>query len=325
MAEREGFEPPVPLRKHALSKRAHSTTLPPLRVSNRPIKTGPSSVKGWKKGRPFDRVNEEFASLFAATPAAVGPLALPLTLALRLDGPRTPHTSLARRLRFRAGRVTHFTRSPGRFNPRVLSVSDAPALRAGRSGGSQPPGERAPDRRDSTIAKPPGGTTSLPAQSSRFRAFQFLQTPRPPLSPAHAVHRVAHAPRYREWRNAMGPRALPPLHPAPALRIPAALLARDVAQRHGRAPLRPSSRLHFARGRATPRGPLRSIPEVSPSAPPSVRPHAEPSNATPISAPLALQFIGVMPRAARGSPRRRSAHRWKRRSASWINSPQRAG
>ena len=95
MAEREGFEPPVPLRKHALSKRAHSTTLPPLRVSNRPIKTGPSSVKGWKKGRPSNRVNEEFASLFAATPAAVAPL----PVALRLDCPRTPPASLARRLR----------------------------------------------------------------------------------------------------------------------------------------------------------------------------------------------------------------------------------
>jgi hypothetical protein len=101
-------------------------------VSNRPIKTSQSSVKGWKKGRPSDRVNEEFASLFAATPAAVGPLALPLTLALRLNGPQTPHTSLARRLRCRAERVACFSRSPGRFNPRVLSVSDAPALQAER-------------------------------------------------------------------------------------------------------------------------------------------------------------------------------------------------
>ncbi len=31
MAEREGFEPPVGLRLHVLSKHAHSTTLPPLR------------------------------------------------------------------------------------------------------------------------------------------------------------------------------------------------------------------------------------------------------------------------------------------------------
>ena len=33
MAEREGFEPPVGLRLHVLSKHAHSTTLPPLRCA----------------------------------------------------------------------------------------------------------------------------------------------------------------------------------------------------------------------------------------------------------------------------------------------------
>src|SRR2546430_1461985 len=32
MAEREGFEPSVPLRVHVISNHAHSTTLPPLRV-----------------------------------------------------------------------------------------------------------------------------------------------------------------------------------------------------------------------------------------------------------------------------------------------------
>src|SRR5271154_4787225 len=31
MAEREGFEPPEPLRAHLISSQAHSTTLPPLR------------------------------------------------------------------------------------------------------------------------------------------------------------------------------------------------------------------------------------------------------------------------------------------------------
>jgi hypothetical protein len=30
MAEREGFEPPEPLRAHLISSQAHSTTLPPL-------------------------------------------------------------------------------------------------------------------------------------------------------------------------------------------------------------------------------------------------------------------------------------------------------
>jgi hypothetical protein len=32
VAEREGFEPSVPLRTHMISNHAHSTTLPPLRV-----------------------------------------------------------------------------------------------------------------------------------------------------------------------------------------------------------------------------------------------------------------------------------------------------
>ena len=31
LAEREGFEPPEPLRAHLISSQAHSTTLPPLR------------------------------------------------------------------------------------------------------------------------------------------------------------------------------------------------------------------------------------------------------------------------------------------------------
>ena len=35
LAEREGFEPPVGLRLHVLSKHAHSTTLPPLRDCER--------------------------------------------------------------------------------------------------------------------------------------------------------------------------------------------------------------------------------------------------------------------------------------------------
>jgi hypothetical protein len=33
VAEREGFEPPEPLRAHLISSQARSTTLPPLRVT----------------------------------------------------------------------------------------------------------------------------------------------------------------------------------------------------------------------------------------------------------------------------------------------------
>jgi hypothetical protein len=36
VAEREGFEPSVPLRTHMISNHAHSTTLPPLRMSDAP-------------------------------------------------------------------------------------------------------------------------------------------------------------------------------------------------------------------------------------------------------------------------------------------------
>ena len=32
MAEREGFEPPIPLRGHLISNQARSTALPPLRT-----------------------------------------------------------------------------------------------------------------------------------------------------------------------------------------------------------------------------------------------------------------------------------------------------
>src|ERR1017187_7867643 len=35
MAEREGFEPPEPLRAHLISSQAHSTTLPPLREGSK--------------------------------------------------------------------------------------------------------------------------------------------------------------------------------------------------------------------------------------------------------------------------------------------------
>ncbi len=33
MAERGGFEPPVPVKTHLLSRQAHSTTLAPLRIA----------------------------------------------------------------------------------------------------------------------------------------------------------------------------------------------------------------------------------------------------------------------------------------------------
>src|ERR1700685_1650243 len=39
VAEREGFEPSVPLRTHMISNHAHSTTLPPLRMpDNRAVR-----------------------------------------------------------------------------------------------------------------------------------------------------------------------------------------------------------------------------------------------------------------------------------------------
>jgi len=59
MADREGFEPSVRFHVHTLSKRARSTTPPPVHPSNR---TG-SAVRGRRPLYPC-RVNEqgEFAS-----------------------------------------------------------------------------------------------------------------------------------------------------------------------------------------------------------------------------------------------------------------------
>ncbi len=54
MAEREGFEPPEPLRVHVLSKHAHSTTLPPLRDNQR----------GRIKGIPSPAVNGNSLLIF---------------------------------------------------------------------------------------------------------------------------------------------------------------------------------------------------------------------------------------------------------------------
>ena len=52
MAEREGFEPPVGFHLHALSKRAHSTTLPSLRSTPQGgRKDHRRQAKGAKKGR----------------------------------------------------------------------------------------------------------------------------------------------------------------------------------------------------------------------------------------------------------------------------------
>ena len=53
MAEREGFEPSVPLQVHMISNHAHSTTLPPLRVSETRVIRG---SKGKIRGRGIGRV-----------------------------------------------------------------------------------------------------------------------------------------------------------------------------------------------------------------------------------------------------------------------------
>src|SRR5688500_17114709 len=58
LAEREGFEPSVGFHLHALSKRAHSTTLPPLRVMpGEPQAKFRRQTKGRTKSPPSFRVN----------------------------------------------------------------------------------------------------------------------------------------------------------------------------------------------------------------------------------------------------------------------------
>jgi hypothetical protein len=54
VAEREGFEPSVPLRTHMISNHAHSTTLPPLRVPDgQPVRRAKGKIKGhpWGQGQ----------------------------------------------------------------------------------------------------------------------------------------------------------------------------------------------------------------------------------------------------------------------------------
>ena len=62
MAEREGFEPSVPLRKHALSKRAHSTTLPPLRVHEPRAKKRVARERTRREGHAPHPVNGKSAT-----------------------------------------------------------------------------------------------------------------------------------------------------------------------------------------------------------------------------------------------------------------------
>ena len=57
LAEREGFEPPVGFHLHALSKRAHSTTLPPLRVCRSNSLRSPPTGEGWTKCADRSGVN----------------------------------------------------------------------------------------------------------------------------------------------------------------------------------------------------------------------------------------------------------------------------
>src|SRR5258708_15682679 len=51
-AEREGFEPSIPLRVYRFSRPTHSTTLPPLRVGSPPIlRTRPAAFKNARPAR----------------------------------------------------------------------------------------------------------------------------------------------------------------------------------------------------------------------------------------------------------------------------------
>ena len=63
MAEREGFEPPIPLRVCRISSAVQSTTLPPLRGADWdaiPVESGADHSRdngGWQEGqKPFGRV-----------------------------------------------------------------------------------------------------------------------------------------------------------------------------------------------------------------------------------------------------------------------------
>src|SRR5579859_8174494 len=58
MAEREGFEPSVPLRVHVISNHAHSTTLPPLRMVGGPWDR---RAKGGKETRSEGRRSMGFS------------------------------------------------------------------------------------------------------------------------------------------------------------------------------------------------------------------------------------------------------------------------
>ena len=56
MAEREGFEPSVGVNLHTLSKRAPSTTRPPLRLTNNGA--GKMEQETWKSKTPILRFAE---------------------------------------------------------------------------------------------------------------------------------------------------------------------------------------------------------------------------------------------------------------------------
>ena len=59
LAERGGFEPPVPLRVHVISNHAHSTTLSPLRRPARKFFQRPAVGEGARKVAAMERVNRK--------------------------------------------------------------------------------------------------------------------------------------------------------------------------------------------------------------------------------------------------------------------------
>ena len=94
LAEREGFEPPVALRLHVLSKHAHSTTLPSLRRSvghsceRFPMDEGPKNVRPLPRSTvnptPIKRVvaSEEPHRRFGPVPRGIRDMITPTVKSL---------------------------------------------------------------------------------------------------------------------------------------------------------------------------------------------------------------------------------------------------
>ncbi len=125
VAEREGFEPSVPVKVHALSKRAHSATLSPLRPGSQDARSsrGMAEREGFEpsKGLPpywFSKPahSASLAPLHPSCTARRAPRALAFTPQHR---PRmqTHPASDARRARAWRGRSPARARAPRRHTP----------------------------------------------------------------------------------------------------------------------------------------------------------------------------------------------------------------